>query len=119
MWLLHGAGGSLAAATPLADMTRLSGDLESVRPSGPGHVYRAECPAGTRLRVQMLTPALPVGRALTPAVALVAQGDWPAAKRSSCPSPSLRAIAPQTLAPPKRQQPMKTTPDVGGYFPAA
>jgi hypothetical protein len=37
------------------------------------HVYGAFCQAGERLRVQMLTPVLPSGRGLAPAVALVAQ----------------------------------------------
>lgn len=37
------------------------------------HVYGAFCQAGERLRVQMLTPVLPSGRGLAPAVSLVAQ----------------------------------------------
>ncbi len=45
------------------------------RLNSPGgvHVYRAECRAGERLRVQMLVPVLPVGGAVVPAFALVAQ----------------------------------------------
>jgi hypothetical protein len=40
---------------------------------GRVHVYRADCRAGERLRVQMLTPVLPGGGALTPAMAVIAQ----------------------------------------------
>jgi hypothetical protein len=40
---------------------------------GRVHVYRADCRAGERLRVQMLTPVLPNGGAVTPAVAVIAQ----------------------------------------------
>ena len=37
------------------------------------HVYRAECRAGERLRVQMLVPVLPLGGSVVPAFAVVAQ----------------------------------------------
>jgi hypothetical protein len=37
------------------------------------HVYRADCRAGERLRVQTLTPVLPNGGAVSPAVAVIAQ----------------------------------------------
>jgi hypothetical protein len=40
---------------------------------GVVHVYRADCRAGERLRVQVMTPVLPSGGAVTPAVAVVAQ----------------------------------------------
>lgn len=40
---------------------------------GQVHVYAAECRAGERLRVQMLVPMLPVGGAVVPAFAVVAQ----------------------------------------------
>jgi len=40
---------------------------------GRVHVYRADCRAGERLRVQLLTPVLPGGGALTPAMAVIAQ----------------------------------------------
>jgi len=45
------------------------------RISQPGqvHVYRANCRAGDRLRVQLLVPVLPVGGAAVPAFAVVAQ----------------------------------------------
>lgn len=45
------------------------------RLSQPGqvHVYRADCRAGDRLRVQLLVPALPLGGAAVPAFAVVAQ----------------------------------------------
>ena len=37
------------------------------------HVFRADCRAGDRIRVQMLVPVLPVGGAVVPAFAVVAQ----------------------------------------------
>src|SRR5688572_24392064 len=40
---------------------------------GRMHVYRADCRAGERLRVQMLTPVLPNGGAVIPAMAVIAQ----------------------------------------------
>ncbi|MBK8046818.1 MAG: hypothetical protein IPK16_06650 [Anaerolineales bacterium] len=40
---------------------------------GQVHVYRAECRAGERLHVQMLVPVLPIGGAVVPAFAIVAQ----------------------------------------------
>jgi hypothetical protein len=40
---------------------------------GRVHVYRADCRAGERLRVQMLTPVLPDGGAVIPAMAVIAQ----------------------------------------------
>lgn len=40
---------------------------------GQVHVYRAECRAGERLRVQMLVPVLPLGGSVVPAFAVVAQ----------------------------------------------
>jgi hypothetical protein len=40
---------------------------------GRVHVYRADCSAGERLRVQMLTPALAKGSAISPAMAVIAQ----------------------------------------------
>jgi hypothetical protein len=40
---------------------------------GRVHVYRADCRAGERLRVQMLTPVLPNGGSVTPAMAVIAQ----------------------------------------------
>jgi hypothetical protein len=40
---------------------------------GQVHVYRADCRAGDRIRVQMLVPVLPVGGAVVPAFAVVAQ----------------------------------------------
>lgn len=40
---------------------------------GQLHVYRAECRAGERLRVQMLVPVLPLGGSVVPAFAVAAQ----------------------------------------------
>jgi hypothetical protein len=37
------------------------------------HVFRADCRAGDRIRVPMLVPVLPVGGAVVPAFAVVAQ----------------------------------------------
>lgn len=45
------------------------------RLSQPGqvHIYSADCRAGERLRVQLLVPVLPLGGAVVPAFAVVAQ----------------------------------------------
>ncbi len=40
---------------------------------GQVHIYRADCRAGERLRVQMFVPVLPLGGSVVPAFALVAQ----------------------------------------------
>jgi hypothetical protein len=40
---------------------------------GQIHVYRADCRAGERLRMQMLVPVLPLGGSVVPAFAVVAQ----------------------------------------------
>ncbi len=116
--LLHGAGGSLAAATPLTDMARCQVILNRFDHPGRAHVYRVDCPAGTRLRVQLLTPALAVGRALTPAVALLAQGAPGGGETVKLPVAIPAGYAAQTLAPPKRQPPAQTDALTGaGFFP--
>ena len=70
---MQNVGGTLLAGTELGDFTHrqlIFGRLE--RP-GRVHVYRADCRAGDRLRVQLLTPVLPGGGAVAPAVAVIAQ----------------------------------------------
>ena len=116
--LLHGAGGTLAAATPLTDVARCQVILNRFDHPGRAHVYRADCPAGTRLRVQLLTPALPMGRALTPAVAVLAQGA-PAGGETLKPPVAIPAgYSAQTLAPPKLQPSVQTDSLTGaGFFP--
>lgn len=66
-------GDKLANSLPLADFQQKR--LVFNRLSSPGqlHVYRAECPAGARLRVQMFVPVLPLGGSVVPAFAVIAQ----------------------------------------------
>lgn len=66
-------GSDLAGSMHLPDFRRkclLFGRLDQ---PGAIHVYSAECRAGERLRMQMLVPILPMGRALAPAFAVIAQ----------------------------------------------
>lgn len=44
-----------------------------LRAPGQVHVYSAECVAGEQIRVQMFVPVLPLGGAVVPAFAIVAQ----------------------------------------------
>ena len=70
---VDGVGSTLPMSTELGDFRQrqlIFGRLE--RP-GRVHVYRADCHAGDRLRVQLLTPVLPGGGAVAPAMAVIAQ----------------------------------------------
>lgn len=69
-----GVGPSLATATNLGDPTAKQVIYGALDRPGAVHVYRFDCPAGQRLRVQVLAPILQSGRALSPAVAVLAQG---------------------------------------------
>lgn len=71
---LSAVGATLATATDLGDPARKQAIYSALDRPGAVHVYRLDCPAGQRLRVQVLAPILQAGRALSPAVALLAHG---------------------------------------------
>lgn len=66
-------GEKLADSLPIADLRHKRLVFNRLRAPGQVHVYSAECVAGERLRVQMYVPVLPLGGAVVPAFALVAQ----------------------------------------------
>lgn len=66
-------GEKLATALPMVDFRSKHLVFNRLRAPGQVHVYRADCIAGERLRVQMYVPVLPLGGAVVPAFALVAQ----------------------------------------------
>lgn len=66
-------GEKLATSLPLADFRTKRLIFNRLRAPGQVHVYRADCVAGEKLRVQMFVPVLPLGGAVVPAFALVAQ----------------------------------------------
>ena len=66
-------GNSLATSLALADVRHKQLVFNRLSQPGQIHVYRAECRAGERLRVQMFVPVLPLGGSVVPAFAVVAQ----------------------------------------------
>ena len=66
-------GNSLATSLALADIRHKQLIFNRLAQPGQIHVYRAECRAGERLRVQMFVPVLPLGGSVVPAFAVVAQ----------------------------------------------
>ncbi len=66
-------GSTLTTSAPLAGLR--AKQLLFNRSDSPGrvHIYRADCQAGERLRLQLLVPVLPAGGTVAPAIALVAQ----------------------------------------------
>ncbi len=66
-------GAKLAESLPLPDFRSKRLVFNRLGAPGQVHVYSAECVAGERLRVQMFVPVLPLGGAVVPAFALVAQ----------------------------------------------
>ncbi|MCE7985185.1 MAG: hypothetical protein DYG89_28770 [Caldilinea sp. CFX5] len=66
-------GSTLATSLALADVRRKQLVFNRLSQPGQIHVYRAECRAGERLRVQMFVPVLPLGGSVVPAFAVVAQ----------------------------------------------
>lgn len=69
----HDVGGTLVTSAEMGDFRRRRLVFNQLDQPGRVHVYRADCRAGERLRVQMLTPQLPAGGAVTPAMAVIAQ----------------------------------------------
>lgn len=66
-------GGSLQSSLRLSDFHSRRLIFNRLGQPGQVHVYSADCRAGERLRVQLLVPMLPIGGAVTPAFAVVAQ----------------------------------------------
>jgi hypothetical protein len=66
-------GSSLPTSLSLANYQQKRLLFNRLGQPGQVHVYRADCRAGDRIRVQMLVPVLPVGGAVVPAFAVVAQ----------------------------------------------
>ncbi len=116
VYILEGAGGSLAAATMLEGVTRCAVVLNQIDHPGRVHVYRADCPAGTRLRVQLLTPSLAAGRALTPAMAVLAQGAPVSSDGLKPPVTIPAGYRAQVVAPPKAQPSAQTDALTGATF---
>jgi len=66
-------GGELAQSCELDDFRVKRLLFARLETPSAIHVYSANCGAGERLRVQMLTPSLPLGAGVAPAFAVVAQ----------------------------------------------
>jgi hypothetical protein len=69
----RGVGSTLVTSSELADFRQRQLIFNQLERPGRVHVYRADCPAGARVRVQMLTPVLPDHGSVMPAVAVIAQ----------------------------------------------
>lgn len=66
-------GSTLTSSAPLSSLRAKQLLFNRLDTPGRVHIYRAECQAGERLRVQLLVPVLPTGGTVAPAIALVAQ----------------------------------------------
>ena len=66
-------GSTLPSSLPVGGFQQKRLIFNRLSQPGQVHVYRADCRAGDRLRVQMLVPVLPVGGSVVPAFAVVAQ----------------------------------------------
>ncbi len=66
-------GDTLVTSADVGDFRRRRLIFSQLDLPGRVHVYRADCRAGERLRVQMLTPVLPGGGSVMPAMAVIAQ----------------------------------------------
>ena len=69
----RGVGGTLVTSAEMGDFHNRHLIFNQIEIPGRVHVYRADCRAGERLRVQMLTPVLPGGGSVSPAMAVIAQ----------------------------------------------
>lgn len=69
----QGVGGTLVTSAEMGDFNQRHLIFNQIDFPGRVHVYRADCRAGERLRVQMLTPVLPSGGSVSPAMAVIAQ----------------------------------------------
>lgn len=93
-------GSTVATSLKLNDLRHKQLIFNGLDHPGRVHVYRADCPAGARLRVHVLTPQLQTGRAVTPAVAVVAQG-MPYAAGADLPISLPAGYSAVTLMPPE------------------
>jgi hypothetical protein len=66
-------GSTIVTSTDLGDFRQRRLIFNHLDQPGRVHVYRADCRAGERLRVQVMTPVLPIGGSVSPAVAVIAQ----------------------------------------------
>ncbi len=66
-------GSTLPTSLPISGFQQKRLIFNRLGQPGQVHVYRADCRAGDRLRVQMLVPVLPLGGSVVPAFAVVAQ----------------------------------------------
>lgn len=66
-------GSTLVNGTEVGDLQQRHLIFNHLDRPGRVHVYRADCRAGERLRVQLLIPLLAAGGAVTPSMAVVAQ----------------------------------------------
>ncbi len=66
-------GEKLADSLSIAELRSKRLIFNRLRAPGQVHVYSAECVAGEQIRVQMFVPVLPLGGAVVPAFAIVAQ----------------------------------------------
>lgn len=66
-------GSTLPTSLPLSDIQAKRLLFNRLGQPGQVHIYRVDCRAGERLRVQMLVPVLPLGGSVVPAFAVVAQ----------------------------------------------
>lgn len=66
-------GNTLTSSAPLNSLRAKQLVFNRIDSPGRVHIYRAECQAGQRLRVQLLVPVLPTGGTVAPAIAIVAQ----------------------------------------------
>lgn len=93
-------GSTPATSLNLPDLRHKQLIFNQLELPGRVHVYRADCPAGARLRVHVLTPHLQTGRAVTPAVAVVAQSLPYHAAGADLPIPLPAGYSAVTLMPP-------------------
>lgn len=70
---LPSPGATLATSKGLPTLRRKQLLFNRLSKLGQVHVYSAECNAGERLRVQSFVPVLPLGGAVIPACAVIAQ----------------------------------------------
>ncbi len=66
-------GDSFTSSLPLPDFRQKRLIFNRLNQPGQVHVYRVECRAGERLRLQLFVPVLPLGGSVAPSFAVVAK----------------------------------------------
>lgn len=94
-------GSTLVSSTEVGDFYQRRLIFSQLDQPGRVHVYRADCRAGERLRVQMLTPVLPGGGAVMPAMAVIAQSLPYDAEEAELPLPLPAGYSAVVASPPK------------------